>query len=104
MRAILSITLLLLVGVLANGQDGPVKPVQPSPEPTKLDVIQKQLNDLTITLQALQASEKAGENAKRLTKVENEVLNLMKGVRFMATQSRLFLQRMRQRLRFQQSR
>ena len=76
MRAILSITLLLLVGVLANGQDGPVKPVQPSPEPTKLDVIQKQLNDLTITLQALQASEKAGENAKRLTKVENEVLNL----------------------------
>ncbi len=77
MRAIWITTLALTLALGGRGQEtAPPKTAQPSPEPTKLDVIQKQLSDLTLALQALQASDKSGENSRRLTKVENEVLNL----------------------------
>ena len=77
MRALWSTTLVMMLALVSRGQDAPQsKPAQPSAEPTKLDVIQKQLSELTLALQALQASDKSGENSRRLTKVENEVLNL----------------------------
>jgi hypothetical protein len=81
MRAILGTALVMLLTVFAQGQEGaPAKSAQPSAEPTKLDVIQKQLSDLTLTLQSIQAADKAGENSKRLGKVENEILNLKDAV------------------------
>jgi len=77
MRALWSTILVMMLALVSRGQDAPQpKPAQPSAEPTKLDVIQKQLSELTLALQALQASDKSGENSRRLTKVENEVLNL----------------------------
>jgi len=77
MRVIWTTTLVLTLTLVGRGQEPPQpKTVQPSAEPTKLDVIQKQLSELTLALQALQASDKSGENSRRLTKVENEVLNL----------------------------
>lgn len=77
MRALWSTPLVMMLALASRGQDTPQpKPAQPSAEPTKLDVIQKQLSDLTLALQALQSSDKSGENSRRLTKVENEVLNL----------------------------
>lgn len=81
MRAILGTALVMLLTVFAQGQEGPpAKTAQPSAEPTKLDVIQKQLSDLTLTLQSIQATDKSGENSKRLGKVENEILNLKDAV------------------------
>lgn len=60
-----------------NGSPQPGSPgSQPSAEPTKLDVIQKQLKDITVAIEALQAGVKLGETNNRLKVVENEILNL----------------------------
>lgn len=73
----------LALGLRADGTGTPqpgASGSQPSPEPTKLDAIQKQLKDITVAIEALQAGVKLGETNNRLKVVENEILNLKDSV------------------------
>ena len=69
----------LALGLRADGPNPPqggASGSQPSPEPTKLDAIQKQLKDIAVAMEALQSGIKLGETNNRLKVVENEILNL----------------------------